>query len=105
MENFIGGVSMGQKIKAQRMRLGLTQENLAKMMFTTTSAVSHYENDRVDIKLSTLKILCDALKITPNYLLEFRDESSEIADAYNRINSSEVRKVIMAQVKMVSENF
>ena len=42
--------TLGQRIRAQRIRLGMTQEELAEEMCVPKSTISAYENDRVDIK-------------------------------------------------------
>ena len=46
--------TMGQRIKAQRIRIGLTQEQLAEAMCVPKSTISAYENDKVDIKSSVV---------------------------------------------------
>ena len=42
--------TLGQRIKAQRIRVGYTQEQLAEIMCVPKSTISAYENDKVDIK-------------------------------------------------------
>ena len=42
--------TLGQRIKAQRMKMGYTQEQLAEIMCVPKSTISAYENDKVDIK-------------------------------------------------------
>lgn len=46
--------TMGQRIKAQRIRVGYTQEQLAEAMCVPKSTISAYENDKVDIKGSVI---------------------------------------------------
>lgn len=38
--------TLGQNIKAARVAAGLTQEKLAEKVITSSSSISHYENDR-----------------------------------------------------------
>ena len=40
---------MGGRIKEQRMKMGMTQEQLAEQMNTTKAAISQYENNKIDI--------------------------------------------------------
>ena len=61
--------TLGQRIKAQRIRMGYTQENLADMMCVPKSTISAYENDRVDIKGSVLDELATILGTSTDYLL------------------------------------
>ena len=46
--------TLGQRIKAQRIRMGLTQEQLAEKMFVPKTTISTYERDASDIKSSVL---------------------------------------------------
>ena len=52
-----------------RIRMGMTQEQLAEVMCIPKSTISAYENDKVDIKGSVLVELSEHLDTTPNYLL------------------------------------
>ena len=61
--------TMGQRIKAQRIRIGLTQEQLAEAMCVPKSTISAYENDKVDIKSSVIVELSKVLETDANYLL------------------------------------
>ena len=49
MKNIINEATLGQKIKATRIRKGYTQEELAEVMHIPKSTLSAYENDKVDI--------------------------------------------------------
>lgn len=50
MTTYIKEETLGQRIRAQRMRMGWTQEELAEKMNTTKSRISYYENDHGDMK-------------------------------------------------------
>ena len=39
--------TLGQRIKAQRIRMGLTQEQLAEKMFVPKTTISTYERDEI----------------------------------------------------------
>lgn len=52
---------IGVILKEIRKSSGLTQEELAKKIKTTKSAISRIENHAEDIKLSTLKKVANAL--------------------------------------------
>ena len=51
---YIKEETLGQRIRAQRIRLGMTQEELAEEMCTTKSMISYYENDHGDMKQSMI---------------------------------------------------
>lgn len=52
---------IGEQLKEERIRQGLTQEDLAKRIGTKKSFISRVENGRVDIQLSTLARLFHGL--------------------------------------------
>jgi len=68
------GETLGQRIKAQRIRVGYTQEQLAETMCVPKSTISAYENDKVDIKGSVIAELSRYLATTPDYLLGFKTD-------------------------------
>lgn len=52
---------IGEQLKAERCRQGITQEELAKKIGTQKSFISRVENGHVDIQLSTLSRLFSGL--------------------------------------------
>lgn len=52
---------IGDLLKQAREQAGLTQEQLAKMLKTKKTAISHIENHAQDIKLSTIQKVAKAL--------------------------------------------
>ena len=54
-------VSPGETLRQAREESGMTQEQLAKSIKTTKSAISRMENHAEDIKLSTLNKVANAL--------------------------------------------
>ncbi len=72
--------TLGQRIKAQRIRIGMTQDDLAEKLLIPKASVSAYENDRIDIKGSRIVELAEALGVSPNYLLGFAEEENPVLD-------------------------
>lgn len=63
-------MNIGEIIKIERMKKGMTQDELAEKVGVQKSAVAKWENGRVsEIRRSNLKNLADALGINPNQLL------------------------------------
>jgi DNA-binding XRE family transcriptional regulator len=52
---------IGVVLREARRKSGLTQEELARRVHTTKSAISRIENHAVDIKLSTIEKVANAL--------------------------------------------
>ena len=69
MNNDIKEETLGQRIRAQRTRMGMTQEELAEEMCTTKSMISYYENDHGDMKQSLIAEFADILNTTVEYLV------------------------------------
>lgn len=96
--------TLGQRIKAQRLRMGMTQEELAERLYIPKSNVSAYENDKVDIKSSMIVELSELLNTTPNRLLgagEYDTDILEILDVLRKMTPG-LRKVALEQIKALS---
>lgn len=52
---------MGEKLKAARLKAGLTQTELAKKIGISQQAVARYENGGIEPRASMLKRLAEAL--------------------------------------------
>ena len=61
--------TLGQRIRAQRTRMRMTQEELAEEMCTTKSMISYYENDHGDMKQSMIAEFAEVLGSTVEYLV------------------------------------
>ena len=98
--------TLGQRIRAQRIRLGMTQEELAKATFIPKPTISNYENDRIDIKSSVIAELAKALETDPNYLIMgVKEEAGDnifLVDAVallSRITDSKVQEMLLKQIQ------
>ena len=98
--------TIGMRIRECRVKMGMTQEELAELLYIKKATVSAYENDRFDMKVSMLKDIARVLKTTVAYLVEGESEgiSSEviqIAMMLQGMKSEELRRVAMEQVKVL----
>ena len=96
--------TLGQRIRAQRIRLGMTQEELAEEICLPKSTISAYENDKVDIKSSAIIELSEHLETTPNYLLGSGELDSDILEVVCLLKkmSPELRMVALGQMNALS---
>jgi transcriptional regulator with XRE-family HTH domain len=62
-------VSFGHRLASIRQIRGLSQSDLAKRTGLKPSAVSHFETGRRLPAIHNLKVLCDALDISADYLI------------------------------------
>lgn len=98
--------TIGMRIKECRVKMGMTQEELAEALLTKKSTISAYENDKIDIKISILKQIAKELDTTVFYLAGEQDEdiSNEVmqmAMVLQQIQNKELRKVAIEQAKVL----
>ena len=102
-------MTTGDRIKALRTRLGMSQSELGAKVGVKTPAIYKYENGLVvNLKRSTIEKLANALDTTPSYLLGFEEEkptpdsesgqASEISLLIDQL-TPEQQKLILAQIK------
>ncbi len=100
--------TLGQRIKAQRIKMGLTQEKLAELMCVPKPTISSYENDRIDIKGSVIVELANVLHTEPNYLLlgEIKKEADSFVEPMvamlQNIKDEKTKELLLLQMRAVS---
>ena len=63
-------MSIGNRIKTQRERIGLSQDELAaKLGYKSRSSISKIEKDGRELPQSKIKAIADALDTTPSYIM------------------------------------
>ena len=99
--------TLGQRIKAQRIRIGMTQEELAEKMNTTKSMISYYENDHGDMKLSLISEFACVLKTSAEYIVcgesnypFLTKEEQEMIDLYNKMDRKE-QEIVLIMMRSV----
>ena len=98
-------MTLGERIRAQRTLMQMTQEELAEVLCVKKSTVSMYENDKVDIKGSILVELSRALNTTPNYLLgleEYDEDLHEMMGILRSMKDPKIRQVALDQIRALS---
>ena len=98
-------MTLGERIREQRCRMNLTQEELAEALCIKKSTISMYENDKVDIKTSVLSDLSRELNTSVAYLLgqeEFDEDLLELIRIYRSIKDPKIRQAGVAQFKVLS---
>ena len=98
--------TIGMRIRECRTKLGMTQQDLAEVMFVPKTTISSYERDVVDMKMGTIKELAKALHTTAGYLIdgekaEFDEDVLRVAMMLQEM-PEELRKVAVEQVKALS---
>ena len=98
--------TLGQRIRAQRIRLGMTQEELAEVTYIPKPTISNYENDRIDIKSSVIAELANALQTDPNYLILGEKATkaddgfmNEAAELFSKITDPKMQEMLLKQIR------
>lgn len=63
--------TVGENITECRKRLGLTQDDLARKLGKSVKTVQRYESGTVDLPISILADIADALEVSVNYLIGY----------------------------------
>lgn len=95
--------ALGQRIRAQRIRLGMTQEELAERLYMKTFTISYYETDKKEMRASGLAEMARALYTTPDYLLGFEEKQDsfekEALGILQDIKDDTVREMLLKQMR------
>lgn len=98
--------TMGQRIKAQRIRMGLTQQELADILYIKKSTISRYENDKDGMQAARLGEVAQALNTTTDYLLGFEDGRDpvllEVNSIWRNITDEATKQILLTQLKAVA---
>ena len=73
-------MKIGEKLKTALASRGMTQVDLAKKTNLTEVSISRYLADTRIPKADTIKVLCKALNITADWLLEIGLEDIQVGD-------------------------
>ena len=99
--------TLGQRLKAARIRKNMTQEELAEAMLTTKSMISYYDNDHGDMKHSMIAEFADVLGTTVEYLIcgvikapELDADSVELLKLFGAMDER-TRQIMMVQMRAV----
>lgn len=95
--------TVGGRIRYKRIQAGLTQEQLAEILFVTPAAVSTYENRDLNIPSKTVMDIAKVLNTTAGYLLDgvenvISDEEMEILAVFNALKGK-LKSIALLQMK------
>lgn len=89
-------MTFGEKVKTERNRLGLNQDELAKKIGVTRRVISSYENDSSRPRgTERYKKLAEALGVNINYLLS-EDEAfiADVEDNYGHRGAKQAKELL-----------
>ena len=80
-------MTVGEKIRARRLELGMTMDDLGRAIGVQRSAINKHEKGLItDLKRSTIAALANALNVSVFYLLDDdpNDEDQQILEALHQ---------------------
>ena len=94
-------MTMGMKIRECRVKMGMTQEELAEAIYTKKCT------GKIDIKVSILRDIAKVLNTTAGYLMDgdemgFDADVMQLAMMLQEMKNEDVRKVAIEQVKVLA---
>jgi repressor LexA len=107
-------MTTGEKIKARREELGMTTEELGRLIGVQRSAVTKYEKGKIDLKNERLKQIAKALLIPAFELLSDdpdevqsveNDLTREIVDLVSNLTMDQKRQALNVLNAMFSDHF
>lgn len=89
---------VGNRARQARESLGQTQEQLAEKTNLSVSTIYNFENGVKNSTLQTFNAICEALEVSPLYLLKgSTDEEQELRKALKKID--EIHQILTGMVK------
>ena len=89
-------MTFGEKVKAERTKLGLNQDELAEKIGVTRRVICSYENDKSRPRgTERYKKLAEALNVNVNYLLSEDDAFiADVEDKYGRRGARQAQELL-----------
>ena len=89
-------MTFGEKVKAERTKLGLNQDELAEKIGVTRRVICSYENDKSRPRgTERYKKLAEALNVNVNYLLsEDAAFIADVEDKYGRRGARQAQELL-----------
>lgn len=94
-------MTLGNRLKEARLQQNLKVRDMAELLGVSERAYRNYENDERDIGTHALKVICDYLKISSEYLLGMSDKTeinhintnSDIQTDFHELTSKQIQIV------------
>lgn len=87
---------IGKYVKARRLELGLTQEELAhKMGYKTKSSINKIELGAQDVPLAKVEELAKCLDCAPDYLMGWKNDSySALIEMAGKMDATQLARLL-----------
>ena len=102
-------MTVGEKIRARRLELGMTMEELGSAIGVQRSAINKYEKGMItNLKRSTIAALAEALQVSPIYLIDddapisYRRVEVKPGKSFARVNEDLVKAQVKTAMKEIT---
>ena len=86
-------MTIGQRIKERRIELGMSVDELAELIGKNRATIYRYENNNIEnLPSPVLKDLADALKTTPEYLIDWNENEKNEKNNKNNLKKAPTEK-------------
>ena len=105
---------IGDKIRARRKFLKMTQKDLAHFLGVSFQQVQKYENGSSCVNMNTFLKICKSLHVTPEYFLESfvlkedvieqvdKDAEVELISLFRSVKSDKIKQKILNLIKVLA---
>ncbi len=97
-------MTLGQKIKEIRKRMGLSQEQLGKIINVSRQAITKWERDEGIPDISNLKELSTILGVTVDYLISNNTTLPELSMKI-KLNKEKYKNKLSSYEEILKENY
>ncbi len=81
-------MTIGERVKARRLELGLSVDEVADALGKNRATVYRYESNEIEkLPTTVLEPLAKVLKVSPGYLMGWEDEETKEDDGKDEINN------------------
>lgn len=102
-------VMVGKHILQRRKMMGLSQDGLASAIGVTFQQIQKYETGSNRVSASRLKLIADALEVTPNFFYDAKpvdySKSEFILENVLRETPEPVQKAIVQLAKVINKEY
>jgi len=98
---------IGAKIKLARKEKGYTQEQLADMIELSNRTINLMEKGKSGMTLETLIKFCNALDVSPNYVLSYKPSEEDISKILDNFTNKQkdLIKEFLSVFEKLSETY
>lgn len=96
---------INERIRKAREKKGLLQKELAELLNVNRVTITNIENGKNKGNFDILKKLCDALEVTPNYIILGQEKGNETSNELTPNINSEGMRLYKEYIKYLEKEY